>query len=306
MRKRPTVDVIIPAYKPGPEFIRLLDALEGQRYPIEHILIMNTGEEHWNPEWEMGRERLEVFHLKKEEFDHGATRDEAAQMSLADILVFMTQDAIPVNEWLVWNLVNAFKKDRVAAAYARQLPRKNSDPIEEFTRTFNYPPYSQVKSGEDLDRLGIKTFFCSNVCAAYDRHVYFAMGGFPKKAIFNEDMIYCGRLIKSGFRIAYVAEGEVLHSHNYSGKQQFQRNFDLAVSHAAYPEVFKGVKTVGEGIKLVRKTIGYLLSEKKGLYIVPLFYRSACKYLGYALGKNYKRLPRWLVISCSMNKEFWK
>lgn len=306
MRKRLTVDVIIPVYKPGAEFIRLLDALEGQRYPIEHILVMNTGEENWNPEWEEKRENLEVFHLKKEEFDHGATRDEAAQMSLADILIFMTQDAIPRDEWLLWNLVKVFQKDRVAAAYARQLPRKSCDPIERFTRAFNYPDRSFIKSSEDLDRLGIKTFFCSNVCAAYDRHVYFAMGGFPKEAIFNEDMIYCGRLIKSGFRIAYVAEAEVLHSHNYSGKEQFQRNFDLAVSHADYPEVFKGVKTVGEGIRLVKKTARYLWEEKKGLYLLPLFYRSGCKYLGYALGKNYRRLPRRLVLACSMNKEFWK
>ena len=41
-----------------------------------------------------------------------------------------------------------------------------------------------------------KTYFCSNVCAAYKKSIYEEIGGFVKKAIFNEDMIYAGTMAK--------------------------------------------------------------------------------------------------------------
>ena len=43
-----TVDVIIPAYRPGREFGELLHRLEEQEYRPRRILVMNTGEQYWN------------------------------------------------------------------------------------------------------------------------------------------------------------------------------------------------------------------------------------------------------------------
>ena len=40
-----TVDVIIPAYRPGKEFEKLLDSLSTQNYPVEKILVMNTSKQ---------------------------------------------------------------------------------------------------------------------------------------------------------------------------------------------------------------------------------------------------------------------
>ena len=42
-----TVDIIIPAYRPGNEFEKLLDSLSTQNYPVEKILVMNTEEKFW-------------------------------------------------------------------------------------------------------------------------------------------------------------------------------------------------------------------------------------------------------------------
>lgn len=102
-------------------------------------------------------------------------------------------------------------------------------------------------------RLGIKTYFCSNVCAAYKRDIFEQLGGFVNHTIFNEDMIYAAGVIQAGYAIAYAADAKVIHSHNYSGWQQFTRNFDLGVSHVQYPAVFDGVPPEGEGMKLVKR-----------------------------------------------------
>lgn len=92
-----TVDVIIPAYRPGREFGELLHSLEEQEYRPRRILVMNTGEQYWNREWEKCP-ILEVHHLEQKDFDHGGTRRRAAELSNADIMIFMTQDALLLTE----------------------------------------------------------------------------------------------------------------------------------------------------------------------------------------------------------------
>ena len=106
------VDVIIPAYKPGKKFSRLLKMLSMQTYPIGKIIVMNTEKAYWNEKGFEGIGNLEVHHLSKEEFDHGATRNRGARYSRADIMVFMTDDAVPADEKLIENLTAAFEIDK--------------------------------------------------------------------------------------------------------------------------------------------------------------------------------------------------
>ena len=301
------VDVIIPTYHPGREFSALLDRLMKQTMPVHRIIVMNTEEAFWKKESEEKYPVLEVHHLKKTDFDHGRTRAQAAEMSEADVMIFMTQDAMPADKELVKRLVCALiQDDKIAAAYARQLPNADCSFVERYTRSFNYPETSVVKTKDDLPVYGIKTFFCSNVCAAYRRDIYLEMGGFVKRAIFNEDMIYAGRLIQEGYGIAYAADAKVIHSHNYSCMQQFHRNFDLGVSQAEHPEIFEGVPSEGEGVKLVKKTISYLFRKGKIWLIPGVILQSGCKYAGYLAGKKYRKLPRKMILWCTMNREYWK
>ena len=301
------VDVIIPVYHPGKEFSVLLERLTEQTAVIHRIIAMNTEENYWNKELEQKYPLLEVHHLKKSEFDHGGTRAWAAELSDAEIMVFMTQDAVPADRNLIENLVKALEKEKmIAAAYARQLPNEMCSFVERYTRSFNYPEKSYVRTQRDLSLYGIKTFFCSNVCAAYKKEIYQKLGGFVRKAIFNEDMIYAGRLIQEGYAVAYAADAKVIHSHNYSCMQQFHRNFDLGVSQAEHPEIFEGVPSEGEGIKLVKKTINYLIQKRKIWLIPGVILQSGCKYAGYLSGKNYRKLPKKVILWCTMNREYWK
>ena len=91
----------------------------------------------------------------------------------------------------------------------------------------------------------------------------------------------------------------VYHSHNYSCMQQFHRNFDLGVSQAEHPEVFEGVPSEGEGIRLVKKSMAYLLKTGHVWLIPGLFLQSTSKYAGYFLGKRYKKLPEKMIRSCN-------
>lgn len=310
--RQKTVAVLVPTYRPDKKFSRLLQMLQHQSYPVKQIIIMNTEKSLWNEGGYEGISGLEVHHVTKAEFDHGGTRRQGMGYVRTDVCICMTQDAVPADEHLVEELVKALYqkpqegREPVAAAYARQLPEKDCRLIERYTRSFNYPEQSFVKTEADLPRLGIKTYFCSNVCAAYNMDIYDRMDGFVQQAIFNEDMLYAAQIIDAGYGIAYAAEAKVIHSHNYTGIQQLKRNFDLAVSQADHPEVFAGLPSEGEGIRLVKQTAGYLLAHGKWYLLPELVVKSGCKYTGYLLGRRYKLLPKKLVLKLTMSPAYWK
>ncbi|MDO4261320.1 MAG: glycosyltransferase family 2 protein [Eubacteriales bacterium] len=300
------VDVLIPVYRPDGRLAELLDRLERQSLPAGRIILMNTEEQYFPEKLLEGRRNTEVHHLKKAQFDHGGTRDRGIRMSDADLVVCMTQDAMPADDRLLEELAKPFGDGRVWAAYARQLPAPDCREVERFTRSFNYPEQSAVKGAEDLPRLGIKTFFCSNVCAAWRRDKYEELGGFAKRTIFNEDMIFAGTIVQAGGRIAYCAQAQVIHSHNYSALQQFHRNFDLAVSQAMHPEIFGGIRSESEGIRLVKRSMEHCVRIGKPWLILQVVSQSAGKFLGYRLGQRYRSLPGGIVMRCTMNRAFWQ
>lgn len=300
------IDVVIPVYRPDPTFRQVLAALQEQTVRPSHILLVNTEKKLFDEHCMDGIEQAEVIHIKKAEFDHGGTRHMAASRLDGEFLLFLTQDAIPADTHLIEALLQSFQDPKVCAAYARQLPKEDCDLLERYTRSFNYGTESRVKTAEDLSELGIKTFFCSNVCAMYRRSAYEELGGFERHTIFNEDMIFAGKLIQAQKAVAYCAEAKVIHSHNYSGIQQFHRNFDLGVSQAQHPELFGAVRSESEGIKMVKKSAEYLRKIGKPQLLLKLVYVSGCKYIGYRLGKNYKSLPKWMIRRCTMNLEYWK
>lgn len=304
------VDVIIPTYKPDERFALLMERLLKQRLQPNHIYIINTipskGSDNDLTEPYRHMEQVSVVDILQQEFNHGGTRNQGVQMSQADFVVMMTQDAVPADAHLLEALLEPFSDEKVAASYARQLATKQVGIIEQYTRTFNYPEEDSVKTLEDLPKLGIKTYFCSDVCAAYRKKTYEDMGGFVTKTIFNEDMIMASKLIHAGYKIYYAAGAKVYHAHKYTGKQQFQRNFDLGVSHKEYCEIFDNVPSESEGIKMVKQTAGYLFKHGKPWKIAELVWQSGCKFLGYRFGKKYDRFPMWMVRMCSSQKSYWE
>jgi rhamnosyltransferase len=188
----------------------------------------------------------------------------------------------------------------------RQIPYDNARPGERLTRAFNYPPQSNVREASDIERLGIKAFFFSDACAAYRRSFLEQMGGFESPILTNEDMLMAARALAAGYKVGYCADARVYHSHNFSLKQQYRRNFDVAAFLTMYKDEIASGSAAGEGIRMVLYTERQLF---RGLHFASMCYcilESAAKFLGNRAGKKYRSMTLEQILKKTSNPAFWR
>ncbi|WEK53922.1 MAG: glycosyltransferase family 2 protein [Candidatus Cohnella colombiensis] len=298
------ISVIIPTLNAEKEITELMICLKDQTRQAHEIIIVDSSSNDRTVHiaYEFG---AKVIMVDRHSFDHGGTRNYAASHAIGDVLVFMTQDAIPDNEHFLKQLTQPLQDERVAATYGRQVAHPNASDLEKLTREFNYPPDSLRKSKDDLPRLGIKTFFLTNVCSSYRRSSFEQLGKFEEPIISNEDMIMAAKLINAGYLIAYAADAKVKHSHDYTAVQQFRRHFDIGVSLCLNKGIVQGVKAEGEGKKLIKLQLKLLKPIKMWYRIPGWIIQLVAKYAGYRLGLICMKLPKTLRSSFSMHKNFW-
>lgn len=250
--------------------------------------------------------RIEVRYTPKEEYDRAGSRDTILRELDSDVVIFMVQTAIPQNRYLIEKLTEPFKEERTAIVYGRHMTDDECSPIECCVRQFNYPPKGMTKSLEDAGKLGIRTFFNSNVCAAYRRRAYLETEGFGKRMIAGEDMLAARRLLEKGWQAVYAPEAEVIYYRNDDLHGLWKRNFDIGVAHAEHPEMIENTKPGKEGVRLVRVASALLRQNHMEEYLGEVLTRGIVRYLAYQFGRNYERLPEGVVRKCSANKEYWE
>ncbi len=283
-----------------------LAALNGQSFTEADRLLADSSSTDGTPEL-FAAAGFRVHTIPRIEFNHGATRQLAVDLCPdADIIVFMTQDAILANLDSLRRLVEVFADPRVGAAYGRQLPAEDSTPVAAHARLFNYPPVSRTVSLGDIPRLGVKAAFLSNSFSAYRREALQAVGGFPSEMIFGEDTWVAARMLLKGWKIAYCAEAQVRHSHNYSMGEEFRRYFDIGVFHSRETWFLDALgRAEGEGKKFIISEIKYL-SGTSPWYIPLAMFRTVMKYAGYRFGFLEKHLPAGVKKRLSLNRAFWR
>jgi rhamnosyltransferase len=283
----------------------LLNKLASQNLQPENILIIDSTST--DNTIEKIKARGCKYHIvKRDEFNHGATRKLATQLIEADFYIFMTQDAIPVNADAIKNLMAAFENPKVGCAYGRQLPNKNANVLATHARLFNYPAQSLVKGYEDRFTLGIKTCFNSDSFAAYRKMALTEVGGFPQEVIVGEDVYVAAKMLLQGWLVAYQAEAMVYHSHNYSILQEFKRYFDIGVAHAMNYWIIESFSSPSqEGVKYIKAELRYCLRQHAYFAFIRSLFTVLAKYFGYKLGGNYQRIPNWVRKKISMSSFYW-
>jgi rhamnosyltransferase len=296
------VSVIIPTLNAGPRLRTVVDALMGQSAPPAEIIVVDSSSDDGTAG--LAREiGCRVISIDRKDFNHGTTRNLAEAAAVGDVLIFMTQDAEPADDRLIENLVLPLTEPLVAAAFARQITDERAGPVERFARGFNYPAESRIKCRDDLEELGIKTFFFSNVCSAIKKDVFNFMGGFPG-TIMNEDMSFACKAIMGGYKIAYQADARVVHQHDYTPMEQLRRYFDIGVS-LVENDIIGLAEPGGEGARFIKEGFSSLFSPSRPLVSVRFLADAAFRYAGFFLGMRYRSMPASMVGRLSMHRFYF-
>jgi len=301
-----TVAVIIPTKNGGAYIESLLSALFRQSFPPTQVIVVDSGSRDGTVEIAK-KFPVKLIQIPPFQFDHGGTRNMAVSFTNEEFIVFLTQDALPSGKDFLRNLLSPFDEDeKIAAVYGRHLPREDADPIERFSRNYNYGNEPLIKSLEDVDRIGIKAFFITNVCSAIKRKAFDEVNGFPERCIVNEEMIFAAKLLKRGYKIRYEPSASVIHSHRYGITDYFRRYFDIGVSLAMNKWIVEIAPPYGEGKKYFKNLLKFLWEERKLGWIIKAFFVTAAKFLGFQLGLLYKKIPLFLARKFSMHSYFFK
>jgi rhamnosyltransferase len=300
-----SVAIAIPTLNAATDWPRLASALLSCVRPQQVLIIDSSSTD--GTAGLASAAGFQVHRIPRAKYNHGGTRHLAAELlSHADILVYLTQDAVFADTDALTALLAPFSDPNIAAVFGRQLPRPEAGPIEAHARLFNYPAQSNIRTLESREALGFKAIFFSNSFAAYRREALLTVGGFPTNVIFGEDTITAAHFLLAGWKIAYVAEAKVYHSHSYTWQQDFKRYFDIGVLHSREDWLLREFgQTTGEGWRFVRSELTTLWPRYWRLVPSALL-RTILKLAGYKVGKIERRLSMKLKRNLSMHSGFWK
>jgi rhamnosyltransferase len=298
------ISVIIPTLNAASYLEELLTSLKRQSIQPHEIIVVDSTSDDDSAEIARRMGAL-VLTVERKAFDHGGTRNWAVSYATGDVLVFITQDALPSDDLFLEQLIQPFEDSDVVAVSGRQVALPDAHVLERMAKEFNYPLEPMKKSLADVERYGIKTFFFSNVCSAIRSGTFHKLGGFQEPIVSNEDMILAAKCILSGYSIAYAPEACVDHSHHYTLRQQFSRYFDIGGSLKMNSWVLSYAKAEGEGMRLMRTQFQQLLKPGMWRWIPRWIAESAVKFRGYRLGLLYHTIPPKIRRKFSMHPLFW-
>lgn len=275
-----TVDILCPLYNASNDFETLMNGINQQQDVVIKNLIFPVTESTDNTlELAKSIPNAIVYEVKKEDFSHSLTREQAIEHATSDVVIFMTQDVFLSDVHAVKNLAECIDEN-VIHAFSRQLTKSKG--IEKYTRQKNYPKESYIMSAKDIEKEQIKAFYSSDACAAYNRNKFIELGGFDGKIFkVSEDMYYCRKALLAGYSIKYCAESIVTHSHKLTLKQLYKRYYDIGLFFAQNPE-FKQYKSTDSGLKLAF----YILKHALKHFDIPVLIRWFPDMLARYLGKK--------------------
>jgi len=231
---------------------------------------------------------VEVVTIDPRTFDHGGTRQLALELCSTELLAFLSDDAEPVADSWLGRLTAPFSDDAVAAVYGRQIPRPDADIAERVFRTNRYPPRSRLITLQTVAAEGEAALPVSNANSAYRVTALQALGGFPRPCSYGEDLAVALATLRQGWRVHYVAEAEVWHSHHLTVAGLFRRG--LSAGSLALEANGQGVgsgfrRSVLGGGRLVWNMIRMGWAQYGVRAAAAIVFESMVRALGYIAGR---------------------
>ena len=281
------ISIICPLYNAENYIEDLYFSIKKQKdVCIEEIKFILT-ESSDNTEDKLKNLQCNYKKISKQEFSHSLVREKAAFEAKGEILVFITQDIKIVDEYWLYHLTKDIITGKCEAAFSRQIGYEEHK-VERYTREINYPAEKRIVSKDDIDRLGLMTFFFSDASSSISKDIFIKLNGYDNKDLpTNEDMYFAYKLIMNGYRIEYAADSKIIHSHDLSFKETLKRYGDIGKffdENKYLTEYSAGER----GLTVLKYIVTRSIEDKKPLIIIDAIINFAARFIGMKFIKNKK------------------
>jgi len=209
---KPTCSIIIRAYNEEKHIARLLDGIAQQTVHDVQVILVDSGSTDHTVQIAQ-RYQVDVVQIQPHNFTFGHSLNSGIQKARADLIVIASAHVYPVYpDWLE-KLLQPFQDKHVALVYGKQRGCESSHFSENQIFTHWYPEQTQLNQRHP---------FCNNANAAIRKSLW-------KEHPYNEnlpaleDLAWARWAFDKGYRIAYVAEAEIVHLHGESSKGIYNR-----------------------------------------------------------------------------------
>jgi rhamnosyltransferase len=303
------VTVAIPVRNGGALLARTLVALATQT--VEHeLLVCDSGSQDGSVDLAR-RHGARLIEIPASEFGHGRTRNMLIEQASGAHVALLTQDAEPEDEHWLQRLLDGFGlAPDIGIVYGPYRPREGASAavrieLERWFGSLSADGGPRIERLRELERstpvadfLGRRGFFTdANACiarGAWERVPF-------REVPYAEDRVLAIDMLRAGYAKAYVPSAGVLHSHDYSAREQLGRSFD---EWRALREVY-GWREPASPVRLMLGLRGELGASRRELESArtPVAQRRATlaaltrhhvlRWAGALLGSRADALPAW-------------
>ena len=234
----PVVSIIMRSFNEGWALRETLPALRAQEYRNWELIVIDSGSTDGSVELVRAAQPRHFLQIQPHEYNPSRVMNQGMQLARSDFCIFLNADATPQGADWLRPLAAALFDPQTAAVFGRQVPRPDCWAVYacDYERCF----------GPDRESAKWDHFF-SMVSSGLRKDIW-AKRGFLEKMQYSEDDEYTRWCRAQGYRIVYVPESVVMHSHNYTVSQTYKRSFGegraVAAVWSGKPTDFNFLRTV--------------------------------------------------------------
>jgi len=285
--------ILIPTKNGAQDIDACLEAIFSQKGvgPLE-VLVVDSGSTDATTEIAR-RYPVRLEQIAPEAFHHARTRNYAAGLAKGEILVFLSQDAIPASDRWLAAFTSDLKEPSIGAVYGRQLPKAESGLERRSAFAAMYGESRIVKMPMDGVGLGHKYYHFSNANSAIRRSVW-EVTRFPEDLKVFEDVGIAKRILDSGWSIVYEPEAAVYHSHDFPLNILFRRYFDIGVVYQRLGiwDNRSRASLWADGWRGFQDKLSLLVKREATHDAGSSIVKDVGKFAAIQLGRNERILPR--------------
>jgi rhamnosyltransferase len=219
----PSASIILRSYNEGWALKETLPALAAQAIKNWELIVIDSGSTDGSVDLIRAARPAHFIQIEPQDYNPARVMNHGMALASSNFCIFLNADATPQGPNWLGPLVDALVDPLVAAVFGRQIPRPDCRAVyaHDYERCF----------GPNRESAAWGHFF--SMASSGVRKNIWSDRAFDLRMQYSEDDEWTRWARAQGYKVVYVPDSVVMHSHNYTPAQAWKRSFGEAYALAA-------------------------------------------------------------------------